>query len=243
MGTWHTRRTSSLRLQSKAIGNNTLTIRTFLFSPQMSQPPPACTASFCDFFFCRPTGRPRHTLLTLDATGVPSQINQSDSFRFKRAAFFQSLKIKVGLAAAKTEVLRINLNFRGLWHSSSPSAHTLLRSPSSPPHSFTQSPFPPRSLVRDGQTSPHSPRLVVSHSTCLPLSPSPHANSFIIGTAVINTHSLRLSLPEVFTTYEATRHTFPAFWRRGDPPVLFSIYLWVARCSQAGFSQFFKGSG
>jgi hypothetical protein len=45
---------------------------------------------------------------------------------------------------------------------------------------------PPRSLVRDGQTSPHRPRLVVSRSTCPPLSPSPHANSFIIGTAVIS---------------------------------------------------------
>ena len=33
------------------------------------------------------------------------------------------------------------------------------------------------------------PRLVVSRSTCPPLSPSPHANSFIIVTAVINTHT------------------------------------------------------
>ena len=48
---------------------------------------------------------------------------------------------------------------------------------------------PPRSVVRDGQTSPHRPRLVVSRSTCPPLSPSPHANSFIIGTAVIKTHT------------------------------------------------------
>jgi hypothetical protein len=30
---------------------------------------------------------------------------------------------------------------------------------------------PPRSLVRDGQTNPHRPRLVVSHSTCPPHSP------------------------------------------------------------------------
>jgi hypothetical protein len=43
--------------------------------------------------------------------------------------------------------------------------------------------------VRDGQASPHRPRLVVSRSTCPPLSPSPLANSFIIGTAVINTHT------------------------------------------------------
>ncbi len=37
---------------------------------------------------------------------------------------------------------------------------------------FTQSPYPPRSssLVRDEQTHPHRSRLVVSHSTCPPLS-------------------------------------------------------------------------
>jgi hypothetical protein len=41
--------------------------------------------------------------------------------------------------------------------------------------------------VRDGQTSPHRPRLVVSRSTCPPISP-PHVNSFVLGPAVINTH-------------------------------------------------------
>jgi hypothetical protein len=35
-------------------------------------------------------------------------------------------------------------------------------------------------ILSDGQTSPHRPRLVVSRSTCLPLSPSHHANSFIL---------------------------------------------------------------
>jgi hypothetical protein len=86
---------------------------------------------------------------------------------------------------------------RGLWHRSSPSARSLSRSPSPPPPSFTQSHSPPRSLVRDGQTSPHRPRLVVSRSTCPPLSPSPHANRFVLGTAVINTHiRLRLTYPE-----------------------------------------------
>jgi hypothetical protein len=39
--------------------------------------------------------------------------------------------------------------------------------------------------VRDEQTHPHRPRLVVSHSTCPPLSSSPHANRFVIGPAVI----------------------------------------------------------
>ena len=33
--------------------------------------------------------------------GMSSHRNQSDSFRFKRAAFYQSLMSKVGLAAAK----------------------------------------------------------------------------------------------------------------------------------------------
>ena len=41
--------------------------------------------------------------------------------------------------------------------------------------------------VRDGQTSSHRPRIVVSRSTCRPF-PPPLADSFVIGTAVINTH-------------------------------------------------------
>jgi hypothetical protein len=51
------------------------------------------------------------------ATGVPSQRNQSDSFRFKRQSdsfrFFQSLKGKVGLAAGQAAAFRINLNVEG----------------------------------------------------------------------------------------------------------------------------------
>jgi hypothetical protein len=48
---------------------------------------------------------------------------------------------------------------------------------------------PGSSRVPDGQTHPHRPRLVVSHSTCPPLSSSPHAHSFVIGPAVIkHTH-------------------------------------------------------
>ena len=71
------------------------------------------------------------------------------------------------------------IGFTLLLTSSSPSRH--------PP--FTQYPSPSRSLVRDGQTSPHKPRFVVPHSTCPSLSPSPPAHSFIIGPAVINTHT------------------------------------------------------
>jgi hypothetical protein len=41
--------------------------------------------------------------------------------------------------------------------------------------------------LADLSTQPEA-RLVVSRSTCPPLSPSPNANSLVIGTAVINTH-------------------------------------------------------
>ena len=78
----------------------------------------------------------------------------------------------------------------GLCHSSNPNARSLSHSPSAPPPSFTQSPYPPRSLMRDEQTHPHRPQLVVSHSTCPPLSSPPHANSFVIGSALIKpTHT------------------------------------------------------
>ena len=55
----------------------------------------------------------RETEAHFTATGMPPQRNHSDSFRFKRAAFYQSLKSKVGLAATKAAALRINLNVEG----------------------------------------------------------------------------------------------------------------------------------
>jgi hypothetical protein len=67
------------------------------------------------------------------------------------------------------------------------------RSPSSRHPPFTHYPFPLRSLVCGGQPSPHKPRLVVSHSTCPPLSSSPHAHIFVLGPAVINTHTHNLT--------------------------------------------------
>ena len=86
------------------------------------------------------------------------------------------------------------------------------RSPSSRPPPFTHYPFPPRSLVCGGQPSPHKPRLVVSHSTCPPLSSSPHAHSFVIGPAVINTHICHFvnknhysSLPRVLLPHTCTQ--------------------------------------
>jgi hypothetical protein len=44
-------------------------------------------------------------------------------------------------------------------------------------------------FASDGQSSPHRPRLVDSRRTCPPQCPTPHANSFVIGTAVTNTHA------------------------------------------------------
>jgi hypothetical protein len=127
--------------------------------------------------------------LRVPADGMSSQRNQSDSFRFKRRGILPVAEEQSRTRGSQSGGFEDQPQCRGMWHSGRPSERSLSRSPSPPPPSFTQSLSLPRSLVRDGQTSPHRPRLVVSHSTCPPLSPSPHANSFLIGTAVINTHS------------------------------------------------------
>jgi hypothetical protein len=79
------------------------------------------------------------------------------------------------------------------------------RSPSSRHPPFTHYPFPLRSLVCGGQPSPHTPRLVVSHSTCPPLSSSPHAHSFVLGTAVINTTGGRREIDRAFFLHRPTQ--------------------------------------
>ena len=56
----------------------------------------------------------RETEAHFTAAGISSQRYQLDSFRFKCAAFYQSLKSKVGLAATKAAELRINLNAAAL---------------------------------------------------------------------------------------------------------------------------------
>ena len=66
------------------------------FLPAKSPPPPACTANLCVFFFYRPTRRPKRTSRPLDC-----HRKNSDLFRHGRAAFYQGLKNKVGLAVAK----------------------------------------------------------------------------------------------------------------------------------------------
>ena len=123
----------------------------------------------------------RETDAHFTAAGMSWQTNNSEALRFKRAAFYNGLKSKVGLAAAKAAALRINLNVQGcgIVQCTLP-----LALPFCSPSFFHTISLPPRSLVRDGKTNPHRPRLVVSHSTCPPLLP-PHANSFVIGPAVI----------------------------------------------------------
>ena len=67
--------------------------------------------------------------------GTPAQPNQ-DQFRFRRAAFYSSLKSKVGLIAAKAAALRINMNTDGClvasraasWRLASSHATSLLNS-------------------------------------------------------------------------------------------------------------------
>jgi hypothetical protein len=75
-------------------------------------------------------------------------------------------------------------------------------SPSAPPPSFTQSTYPPRSLVRDGQTSPHSPRLVISRSTCPPLSSPPPREQLFTGSCSNKTHGTTV----INTTSNSTGH-------------------------------------
>ncbi len=52
-------------------------------------------------------------LANFTAAGMSSETNNSEALRFKGAAFYNSLKSKVGLAAAKAAALRINLNVQG----------------------------------------------------------------------------------------------------------------------------------
>ena len=119
----------------------------------------------------------RETEAHFTAAGMSSQRNHSDSFRFKRAVFYQSLKSKVGFAAAKAAALRININVEGCDIVAAP-VHAPSRAPLLLPLLLSHNLPLPRSLVRDGQPSPHRPRLVVSRSTCPQLPPFPHANSF-----------------------------------------------------------------
>ena len=66
-----------------------------------------------------------------------------DSFRFKRAAFYQSLKSKVELAAAKAAALRINLSVEGCGILAGP-VHAPFRAPLFLPLLLSHNLFLPR---------------------------------------------------------------------------------------------------
>jgi hypothetical protein len=123
----------------------------------------------------------------------PSCVHGAHTYR-GHASFSDTCGAWVGFGSG------FGIGFTLLLTRSSPSRH--------PP--FTQYPSPSRSLVRDGQTSPHKPRLVVPHSRCPSLSHSPPAHSFIIGPAVINTHS-DLHHPGVLGSIPK-REEHPPFW-------------------------------
>jgi hypothetical protein len=163
-----------------ATDNNTLTIRTFLFSRHCQHKHTHARRVFASSFSTGPPGD-RGALLPWNVIAT----QPIGLVSFQARGILPVAEEQSRTRSSQSSGVEDQPQCRGMWHSSRSS---FSHSPSPSPPSFTQSPSPPRSLVRDGQTSPHRPRLVVSRSTCPPLSPSPHANSFVIGTAVINTH-------------------------------------------------------
>ena len=93
-----------------ATDNNTLDNQNISFLPGIVSTSIHMHGEFLRLLFLQAH---RETEAHFTAAGMSSQRNRSDSFRFKRAAFYQSLKSKVGLAAAKAAALRINLNIKG----------------------------------------------------------------------------------------------------------------------------------
>ena len=74
------------------IGNNTLTIRTFLFSQRSFSTSIRMHGEFLCLLFLQAH---RETEAHFTAAGMSSQTNNSEAFRFKRAAFYNGLKSKV----------------------------------------------------------------------------------------------------------------------------------------------------
>ena len=92
------------RLMSRQLSltlNGTLSHPDTPQTPPSQAPPHAYTASYSAFSSSRPIGR----LRTTSVAGSNQQ-----QFVFRRAAFYSSLKSKVGLIAAKAAALRINMN-------------------------------------------------------------------------------------------------------------------------------------
>ena len=82
----------------------------------------------------------RETTAHFTAIGMPAQ-QHCDSFHFRRAAFYNGLKSKVGLAAAKTAAMRINLNIDGCGVVAPPVHSSLLSLSTCPPFSLSPPPL------------------------------------------------------------------------------------------------------
>ena len=89
--------------------NNRANNRNISFKPAITSTSSHLHGEFLRLLFLQAH---RETTAHFTAIGVPAQ-QHCDSFRFRRAAFYNGLKSKVGLAAAKTAVTRINLNIDG----------------------------------------------------------------------------------------------------------------------------------
>jgi hypothetical protein len=90
------------------IGNNTLTIRTFLCCLRLLRLHTHTRRISASSFSTGPLGD--RGALHCHRNAIAAQLGK---FYFRRAAFYQSLKSKNGLAAAKTAALQINLNIDG----------------------------------------------------------------------------------------------------------------------------------
>ena len=95
------------------ISNNTLTIRTFLFSPRSLSTSTRMHGEFLRLLFLQAHRETEAHFIATNSTGMSSQNINPEALRFKRAAFYNGLKSKVGLAAAKAAALRVNLNDQG----------------------------------------------------------------------------------------------------------------------------------
>jgi hypothetical protein len=71
--------------------------------------PASIQVRYCRYSRLHRSELPKSFVLQIFGLGPPSD----KAFRFKRAAFYMSLKSKVGLVAAKASALRINLNIQG----------------------------------------------------------------------------------------------------------------------------------
>ena len=158
----------------------------------------------------------RETEAHFTAAGMP--------FRFKRAAFYQGLKSKVGLAAAKAAALRINLNVQGCGIVLTP-MHAPSRTPLLLPLLLSHNLPIPRvhlcvlgRLVHAGLGSSS----LVAHVLHYPL--PPHANSFVIGPAVIkHTHARTVRSVRPAGLARTVRRTgggvrYPGTAQTPDPP-------------------------